>query len=152
MKDKDFDHSKASLIKRYVYGKYVDIENVFRGLSRILIGEEYPHINLERFRKIWIWTFGWLLHQINFLYEAVKLKQSSYWQNPVLCDRSISYFQLKNGTSIFWKKLSFLRKFVSKLKYWKRSKFPQRAVPFIRRMLALSAGFEVKPQLKHTYI
>ena len=28
------------------------------------------------------------------------------------------YVQLKNGTSVFWKKISFSRKSVSKLKHW----------------------------------
>ena len=33
-------------------------------------------------------------------------------------------FQMKNRTPVFWKMFSFSRKFVSKLKYWKCSKFP----------------------------
>ena len=33
-------------------------------------------------------------------------------------------FQLKNGTPIFWKRFSFSRKSISKVKYWKRLKFP----------------------------
>ena len=32
-------------------------------------------------------------------------------------------FQLKNGTPVFWKRFSFSTKSVSKLKYWKHSKF-----------------------------
>ena len=33
-------------------------------------------------------------------------------------------YQLKNSTPVFWKRFSFFRKFVSKLKYWNRAKFP----------------------------
>ena len=33
-------------------------------------------MKLQHFRKLWIWTFDWLVHQINSLYEALKLKQN----------------------------------------------------------------------------
>ena len=32
---------------------------------RILTGKKHPKIRLSRLRKIWIWTFGSLVHQIN---------------------------------------------------------------------------------------
>ena len=32
--------------------------------------------------------------------------------------------ELKSDTPVFWKRFTFFRKFTSKLKYWKRSKFP----------------------------
>ena len=37
------------------------------GLSnlRILTGKKHPKLKLQRLRKIWIWTFGSLAHQIN---------------------------------------------------------------------------------------
>ena len=34
-------------------------------LLRILIGKKHPKIKLQRLRKIRIWTFGSLVHQIN---------------------------------------------------------------------------------------
>ena len=112
-------------------------------------------------------------------------KQSSYWKNSTLCDKSIlqlpfylssnwllieqfwmemmyfqsQRFQLKNGTPVFSKKFPFFRKFLSKLKYWKRLKlslivtwkhadlsngglFWKSLVPFFRRTYALSVGFK----------
>ena len=27
-------------------------------------GKEHPQMKLQLFRKIWIWAFGWLAHQI----------------------------------------------------------------------------------------
>ena len=35
-----------------------------------------PQMKLQRFRKVRISTFGWLVHQIEFLYEVLKLKQN----------------------------------------------------------------------------
>ena len=32
---------------------------------RILTGKKDPQITLQRLRKVWIWTFGSLVHQIN---------------------------------------------------------------------------------------
>ena len=34
-------------------------------ILRILTGEKYPEIKLQRLQKIPIWTFGSLVHQIN---------------------------------------------------------------------------------------
>ena len=34
---------------------------------RILTGKKHPKIKFQRLRKIRIWTFGSLVHQINFL-------------------------------------------------------------------------------------
>ena len=39
-------------------------------------GKKHPKVKLQRFRKVWIWTFGWLVHQINSIYEVPKLKQN----------------------------------------------------------------------------
>ena len=33
-----------------------------------------------------------------------------------------SYFELKNGTAVFWKSFSFSRKFATKLKHWQSFK------------------------------
>ena len=43
---------------------------------RILTGKNQPQIKLQRFRKEWIWTFGCLVHQTNFLDNVLKLKQN----------------------------------------------------------------------------
>ena len=51
-------------------------------------------MRLLRFRKVWIWTFGWLVHQINSLYKALKLKQN-YGKNKVVAGRnSVLHFVL----------------------------------------------------------
>ena len=42
---------------------------------RILTGKKHPKIKLQRLRKIRIWTFGSLVHQINSFQEVLKLKQ-----------------------------------------------------------------------------
>ena len=71
----------------------------------------------------------------------------------------------KNGTLVFCKRILFSRKFVSKLKYWKRLKlslivtekhadlsngrlFWKSLVPFFRRTNALSIGFKMKTLTK----
>ena len=43
---------------------------------RILTGKQHPQIKPQRFRKVWIWTFGWLVQQINPLYKVFKFKQN----------------------------------------------------------------------------
>ena len=42
---------------------------------KILTGKKHPKIKLQRSRKIRIWTFGSLVHQINSIKEVLKLKQ-----------------------------------------------------------------------------
>ena len=44
-------------------------------LLRILTGKKNPKIKLQHLRKIRIWTFGSLVHQINSFQEFLKLKQ-----------------------------------------------------------------------------
>ena len=44
-------------------------------LSRILTGKKHTKIKLQHLRKIQIWTFGSLVHQINSFQEVLKLKQ-----------------------------------------------------------------------------
>ena len=53
--------------------------------------KKHPQIKLQRFREVRIWTFGWLVHQINSWYEVLKdtlksfddlkNKQESVWSN-----------------------------------------------------------------------
>ena len=42
---------------------------------------------LQRFPKVWIWTFGWLVHQINSLYEVLKLKRN-FRKNEVVTGKT----------------------------------------------------------------
>ena len=43
---------------------------------RILTGKKHRQIKLQRLRKVRIWAFGSLVHQINSLEEVLKLKQN----------------------------------------------------------------------------
>ena len=43
---------------------------------RILSGKKHPQIKLQRFPKQWIWTFGWLVYQINSICKILHLKQN----------------------------------------------------------------------------
>ena len=52
-------------------------------ILRIITGKKHPKIKVQRFRKVRIWTFRWLLHQITSLYEVLKLKQNSQKNNVV---------------------------------------------------------------------
>ena len=42
----------------------------------ILSGKKHPQIKLQRFPKQWIWTFGWLVYQINSICKILHLKQN----------------------------------------------------------------------------
>ena len=44
--------------------------------KRILTWKKHPQIKLQRLQKVWIWTFGWLVYQVNSLYVVLKLKQN----------------------------------------------------------------------------
>ena len=50
---------------------------------RILTGKKHRQIKLQRLQKVRIWTFGWLVHQINSLQEVLKLKQNFQKNKPV---------------------------------------------------------------------
>ena len=49
-----------------------------------------------------------------------------FWQSGFVrkCGVFSLDLELKSDTPVFWKRFTFFRKFTSKLKYWKRSKFP----------------------------
>ena len=59
----------------------------FLNILRILTGKKHPQIKPQRFRKVCIWTFRWLVNQINTLYEVLKLKQN-FRKNKVVIDKS----------------------------------------------------------------
>ena len=52
-------------------------------ILRIQTRKKQHEIKLQRFQKVWTWIFRWLVHQINYLYEVVRLKQS-FRKNKVL--------------------------------------------------------------------
>ena len=52
---------------------------------KILTGEKHPKIKLQGLRKIRIWTFGPLVHQINSFQEVLKLKQIFQKNKVVTC-------------------------------------------------------------------
>ena len=95
----------------------------------------------------------------------IRIWQSSFDGNDVF---SILWFQLKNGAPVFWERFLSSRKFVSKLKYWKRLKlslivtwkpadlsnrgiFWKSLVRFFRRTYALSVGFKMKTLRKSVF-
>ena len=41
----------------------------------MVTGKKPAQIKLQRFWKEWIWTFGWLVHQINPLHDLLKLEK-----------------------------------------------------------------------------
>ena len=53
------------------------MHNIWIFLLRILTGKKHHQMKLWFFRKVWMWTFGWLVYQINSLNEILKLKQNS---------------------------------------------------------------------------
>ena len=91
--------------------------------------------------------------------------QSIFYGNVGL---SILVLSTKKRNSSFFKKVCYFRKFVSKFKYWKRSKFPAIAHkkhayllngglfykplrPFYGRAYAFSVGFKLKPLWKSVF-
>ena len=105
--------------------------------------KKYPKVKFQHFWKAWIWTFGWLVHQINSVHEVTKLKQN-FWKRKVVTGKTpffvIGQFCTPHSICLnigFWQSsfvrkcfvvnlstFNFFRKFISKLKYWNRSKFP----------------------------
>ena len=78
-------------------------------------------------------------------HHSICLK-SGFWHDSFVWKRCVSnlstFFRLNNGTLVLWKRSSFSREFVSKLKYWNRLKFQlivtkacgslkRRAIPFL---------------------
>ena len=57
---------------------------------RILTGEKHPKIKLKRLRKIWILTFGSLVHQINSFQEVLKLEQI-FQKNKVVTGKTLLF-------------------------------------------------------------
>ena len=53
----------------------------------IRAGKKHLQIKLQRFQNVLIWSFGWLIHQISSLYEALKLKQK-FRNNQVVTGKS----------------------------------------------------------------
>ena len=127
----------------------IDLINLCLFNLRIVKGKKPTQIKLQLFRKEWIWTFWWLVHQVNPLHDVLKLEKNfkkhkditgktlfsvigSFYTPLSIClnigfwqsNFESCYFHLKKDTPVFWKGSAIFRKFVSKLSYWKRSKFP----------------------------
>ena len=95
--------------------------------------KKHYQIKLQHFRKVWIETFGWLVHEINSLYKILKLKQNfrkekvtsktplfvigSFCAPHSIC-LNIGFSQ----SSFVWKCCVFNLSTFST--FWKRSKFP----------------------------
>ena len=62
---------------------------------RILAGEKHPQIRLQHLiRKVWIWvvcTSNQPFKTDSYNERKFLKKWSSYWKNPVVCDRFILY-------------------------------------------------------------
>ena len=56
--------------------KNLSYRTVSSSILRILTGKKHSQIKLQCFYKVWISTFGWLVHQLNSLREINKLKQN----------------------------------------------------------------------------
>ena len=136
--------------KKYIILK-VFIENYLK--QQVWIGKKYA-VYQKMFLYIHIFV---CLAQVTF-HVLIKKPSLLFHRGLMRCFQSC-WFQLKNGTPVFWKKFSFSRKFVSKVKYWKRLKlslivkekhtdlsneglFWKSVVPFFRRTYALSVDFK----------
>ena len=78
-------------------------------------GKKHPKVKLQCFRKVWIWTFGWLVHQVNSIYEVPNLKQN-FRKRKVVTNKTLFFVigQFCTPLSIclnigFWQS-SFVRK------------------------------------------
>ena len=54
---------------------------------RILTGKKHPKIKLQRSQKIWIWTLGSLVHQINSFQEVLK-QEKIFQKNKVVTGKT----------------------------------------------------------------
>ena len=54
---------------------------------KILTGKKHHQIKLQRLQKVRIWAFGSSVHEINCLYEVLKLKQN-FQKNKVVTGRT----------------------------------------------------------------
>ena len=72
-----------------IFGEYIALNIPYfsriqiKSIFGILTGKKHPKIKLQHFRKVWIWTFGLLIHQIYSIYEVPKLKQNLQKRNVV---------------------------------------------------------------------
>ena len=63
---------------------------MFPAKLRIITGKKQAQIKLQLFRKVWLWTFRWLVHQINSLDEVLKLKQN-FRKNKLVTGKTPSF-------------------------------------------------------------
>ena len=71
-----------------IFGAYIVFNSPYFGCIQIYFKEthreeRHPKVKLQRFRKVWIWTFGLLVHQVSSIYMVPKLKQNFRKRNMV---------------------------------------------------------------------
>ena len=106
----------SSTYKKYGYGHlgswYIKLNLFLRG-SKL---EQISPKNKEVTGKTQFFAIGPFCSRHSICFSI------GFWQNSFewkWCFQSL-WFQLKNGTPVFWKRFSFSRKVVPKLQYWKR--------------------------------
>ena len=126
----------------YVFGGCSPNRQI-NNLLKILTEKKHPQIKLQRFRKVGIWTFRWLIHQINSLNEVLKLKQN-FRKNKVVTGKTPFFVICPFCTILsvclnigFWQS-SFVWKFCT----FNLSTFNLKTVPsFLKRVCVFSENF-----------
>ena len=70
-----FRHKIAANAARFL-SKSDHFETILIKRLRILTGKKHHQMKLQLLQKVWIWTLGSLVHYIDTLQEALKLKQN----------------------------------------------------------------------------
>ena len=68
------------------------LHDIYLFMVKVLIGKKHCQIKLQRIQKLWIWSFGSLVHQINSFYEVLKRKQN-FRKNKVVTGKT-SFFEV----------------------------------------------------------
>ena len=70
-----------------IFGEYIVLSIPYFSCIQIDFKDthrkKHPNVKLQHFRKVWIWTFGSLVHQIDSVCEVSKLKQNFRKRNVV---------------------------------------------------------------------
>ena len=130
-------------------------------LLRILTWKKHPKIKLQRLRRIQIWTFRWLLHQIYSFKEVLKLERIFQKQKVVtgktplfvigpLCSRhsicvNIGFWQ----SSFEWKWCFSIFETFSDSHIKTCRSLKRRAI--FRRTYVLYVGFKMKTLRKNVF-
>ena len=85
--------SRRESIKKRMVGfkkvkkNYVRARSLCKPTLRVLTGKKQRQIKFQRLQKIWIWAFGSLVPQINFLLKVPKPKQN-FRKNKVVTGKT----------------------------------------------------------------